>query len=164
MLHSLGNGAGLAKESPASSLLLCRPLTGMGAVVGMVPELLCLVAMAKVWGWKDPLAGSSSPRISPFWLLTPLPEIPRRKPAVPGDREKGVPKVGVSQPHSVCLRGGSRPADCLLGHCYQGNSPAARILFLCRCCLALQERGGREKHRKRQRRKQNHLLEGMKRR
>lgn len=45
-------------ESTAWSLLLCQPLVGMGAVMGMVSELLCPATMAKAWGWKDLLVGS----------------------------------------------------------------------------------------------------------
>lgn len=106
-------------------------------------ELLLLATMAKVWGWTDLPAGSGLPRISPFWLLIPLPNHTPPAPAAPGDGEQWVPKVG-GGPRSVWLRGGSCPVDCLLSHCYQSNSPAAGILFLCWCCLALREREERE--------------------
>lgn len=61
-------------------------------------ELLCPATMAKAWGWTDLPVGSRSPRISPLWLLVPLPEITPSAPAAPGDGKEGVPKVGMSWP------------------------------------------------------------------
>lgn len=104
---------------------------------------LCLVTVSRVWGWMDLLLGMGSPHISPFWLLVPCPKSPPHKwlRGCPGRVSQQLAFAPSSAVSSAIVIGAILKQ---LGSCFCAD--AARL-------------SRREKHRKRPRRKQNHLLE-----